>query len=657
MKAHGDLRTDFYYWLRDIKNPKVKKLLQAENRYYDSYFSKADLKLKKDLVEEVKTKIEEDESSPEIAFGDHVYYSKAEKGKNYRKHLRRNLKTGKEELLLDENKRAEGKEFFAVRAKHISPDLKQAAWCLDFDGSGKCEIEIQDLNTMSFHKTGITGVYWGAMNWAPDSKSLFYVLPNDAWRPDSVWLMNEKGEKKKVLGETDELFNLEAGLTTDDQMVLAESASFETSKTYYWDGSEFKELVPTKDKVLITIDHSDLGYIVRSNHKHKNYGIYRFTKPGTPIEQWQEIIAPAANAKLTEMGLLKDTIVYSLLSKGNEEVHTYQVSTKTDHKIDFKDQTYSSSFHVEGSPHAAYIAYSSPLSPPKTYQLQLPAGDLKLIHEKKSPSLKPELYQTELLMVPARDGKQIPIHVVYRKDMRKTAAQPALLYSYGSYGYTIPSAFNETLFSLLDRGFIYINAHIRGSDAQGEDWYDDGKLMNKKNTFNDMVDVSDFLIQKKWTSPELLAIRGGSAGGLLMGATINQKPENFRAVIAEVPFVDTLTTMLDPTIPLTTQEYLQWGNPNEDAAYKYIKSYSPYDNVEKKNYPAIYVQTGVNDQQVSYWEPAKWVQKLREYNVSNHPVIMKCNMGAGHGGASGRYKRYEEMAEKYVFLLKELNVK
>jgi oligopeptidase B len=656
MKTLGDQRTDFYYWLRDIKNPKVKKHLEAENKYYDSYFTKADLKLKSQLVEEVKTKIEEDESSPEIAFADFTYYSKAEKGKNYRKHFRRNLKSGKEEILLDENKRAEGKEFFAVRSKHLSPDLKKIAWCLDFDGSGKCAIEIQDLQTMNFQKAEISGVYWGQMHWAPDSKSLFYTMPNEAWRPDSIWMMNEKGEKKKVLSEADELFNLDSTLTTDETMVLAESASFETSKSYYWDGSEFKELVPSKNKVLASIDHSDLGYVVRSNHKHKNYGIYSFQKPGTPPDQWQEVIAPQSNAKLTEVGLLPNTVVYSLLSKGNEEVHVFNASAKNDLKLQFADQTYSSSFHVDGAPHAIYVNYSSPLSPPKTYQVQLPSGELKQIHEKKSPSLKPELYQTELLMVPARDGKQIPIHVVYRKDKRKATPQPALLYSYGSYGYTIPSAFNETLFSLLDRGFIYINAHIRGSDAQGEDWYDDGKLMNKKNTFNDMVDVSDFLIQNKWTSGDLLAIRGGSAGGLLMGAAINQKPQNFRAVIAEVPFVDVLTTMLDPTIPLTTQEYLQWGNPNEEAAYKYMKSYSPYDNIQRTKYPAIYVQTGVNDQQVAYWEPAKWVQKLREYNESTHPVIMKCNMGAGHGGASGRYKRYEEMAEKYVFLLKELKV-
>jgi len=654
MKTLGDVRVDPYYWIRDIKNPKVKKHLQTENKYYNAYFSKADMKLKKTLVEEVKTKIEEDESSMELIYGNYAYFSKAQKGKDYRQHLRKDLKTGKIDILMDENLRAKGKGFFAVRSKFISPDLTKMAWCLDFDGSGKCEIEIQDMKDLSIRKSGIENVYWGQMTWGSDGQSLFYTLPNAAWRPDSIWMMDAKGEKKKVLSEDNELFNLGVTLSSDESMILAESASFETSKSYYWTGTEFKELFPSREKVLAELDHTSLGYFVRSNHKHTNYGIYHFTKPGTPIHDWKEVIAPQSNAKLTEMGTLNDSLIYSLRSKGNEEIHIFSVPDKKDQKIIFPDQTFSAAFVVDGAPKIAIANYSSPLSPPKNLQIHMQTGALTLLKEKKSPSLNPALYQTELRMVKARDGKEVPIHMVYRKDMRKGQPQPTLLYSYGSYGYTIPSAFSETLFSLLDRGFIYVNAHIRGSDAQGEDWYNDGKMMQKKNTFNDFVDVSDYLIQEKWTSPRLLAIRGGSAGGLLVGAAINQKPENFRAVIAEVPFVDVLTTMLDPTIPLTTQEYLQWGNPNEEKAYQYIKSYSPYDNVRPVAYPSVYVQTGINDQQVSYWEPTKWVQKLRDNTQSSHPILMKCNMGAGHGGASGRYARYEENAEKYVFLIKEL---
>lgn len=655
LKAQSDVRVDPYYWIRDVKNPKVKKLLQNENRHLASYFTKADLALKKKLVEEAKSKIEETETSPEIIYGDFAYFSKTLQGKNYKQHLRRNLKTNQEQVIFDENLRAQGKEFFAVHSKAISPDLSKMAWCLDFDGSGKCEIEIQDLKDLSIQKTGIQGVYWGIMAWDPDSRSLFYALPNAAWRPDSIWRRNEKGETTKVLSEADELFNLEVALSSDKKMIIAESASFETTKSYFWDGTRFQELIPTREKVMVMLDHVDQGFFVRSNHRHKNYGLYQFTAPNTAPEKWSEVIAPADDAKLMDANIIQGQIIYALKSRGNEEVHIRSLTEKKDTKIEFQDQTYDTHFTIEGSPQVALIQYSSPLSPIKTFQVQLPSGQLKPIKEKKSPTLDPTLYQTELRMVKARDGKDIPIHIVYRKDMRKGGPQPALIYSYGSYGYTIPSAFNESLFSLLDRGFIYVNAHIRGSDAQGEGWYDDGKMMNKKNTFNDFVDVSDFLIQEKWTSPKLLAIRGGSAGGLLMGAVMNQKPENFAAVVAEVPFVDVLTTMLDPTIPLTTQEYLQWGNPNEPKAYEYIKSYSPYDNVHKANYPAVYVQTGINDQQVSYWEPAKWVQKLRDNNQSKNPILMKCNMGAGHGGASGRYSRYEEVAEKYVFILKELS--
>jgi oligopeptidase B len=658
LTSHGDQRVDPYYWIRDIKNPKVKKLLQAENRYLKSYFTARDLKLKEDLVAEIKTKIEETETSAALVYGDFSYYSKAIKGQDYRQHFRQNLKTKKEDVLLDENQRAKGREFFAVRAKHLSPDLSKMAWCLDYDGSGKCEIEIQDMTTLSFQKTGIEGVYWGQMTWAPNSQDLFYTLPNSAWRPDSIWIRTPQGETKKVLGESNELFNLEVSLSTDQKVIFADSSSFETSKSFFWDGTSFKELLPVQEKVMLSLDHSDKGFFVRSNHKHKNYGLYQFTEPGTPASEWKEIIAPAPDAKLTESLALNGDIIYSLRSKGNEEIHLFHLDAKKDQKIAFQETTYDTSFAVGGSPQVVVIQYSSPLTPPRTYQADLQTAALKLVHEKKSPSLNPQLYQAELRMVKSRDGKDIPIHLVYRKDLRKPGQpQPALLYSYGSYGYTVPSAFNETLFSLLDRGFVYVNAHIRGSDAQGEGWYEDGKMMNKKNTFNDFIDVSDYLIQEKWTTARQLAIRGASAGGLLMGAVLNQKPENFAAVVAEVPFVDVLTTMLDPTIPLTTQEYLQWGNPNEQAAYLYMKSYSPYDNVKKTNYPAIFVQTGINDQQVAYWEPTKWVQKLRDQNESSHPILMKCNMGAGHGGASGRYSRYEETAEKYVFILKEISLK
>ncbi len=656
MKANGDLRNDPYYWIRDAKNPKVIKHLKAENAYYKSYFSKADLKLQKKLLEEVKTKIEESESSPEIIFGKYAYFSKIEKGQDYRQYLRRDTVSHKEDLLFDENVRAKGKGFFAVRARSMSPDLKKMVWCFDYDGSGKCEVEIQDMQTLVFEKTKIKNIYWGNVVWGKDSRSLFYTLANSAWRPDSIWMLNEKRETSKVFSEDDELYNLNVYLSTDHQFVLAQADSYDQSKTYYWDGIAFQPLVPMENKILATVDHTEAGFFARSNHAHKNYGIYLIPKIGDSSKVWKEIVAPQKNAKLTEMSLLQNTAAYSLLAKGNEEIHLVDINSKKEKPVSFTEATYSTSFFVDGNPSALFVSYSSPISPVKTYRVDLDTAALTLIKEKKSPTLNSSLYVTELKMVKARDGKEIPIHLVYRKDLRKGEAQPALLYSYGSYGSTIPSGFSESLFSLLDLGFIYINAHIRGSDAQGEDWYEDGKMMNKKNTFNDFIDVSDFLIKEKWTTPHLLAIRGGSAGGLLIGAVINQKPENFRAAIAEVPFVDVITTMLDSTLPLTTQEYLQWGNPNEPEAYTYMRSYSPYDNIKKQKYPAVLVQTGLTDQQVSYWEPTKWVLRLRDENTGSSPIILKCNMGAGHGGASGRYKRYEENAEKYVFLIKELGL-
>jgi oligopeptidase B len=654
LKAHGDVRIDNYYWLRDIENPKVKKHLNAESRYYKSYFSAIDRKLKETLVEETKSKIEEDETSAAAIYGQYEYYSRMVKGKNYHRHFRKNIKSKIEELVLDENERAAGKAFFAVRSKIYSPDLNFIAWCFDYEGSGKCELEIQNLKTLSFKKLGITEVHWGDMTWSVDSQSLFYAVPNQAQRPSEIWKTSLQGRTKRVFSEPDEQFDVSSHITDDLKWVMLTSSSYDQTKHYYWDGSEFKEMIKNKPMVQMSLYHSDDSFFVLSNHVHKNYGIYRFDKAGTPFEQWKEVIAPQARSKITSMAAVGNHLVYALRSRGNDEIHHFNINDCKDSVIPFSDVIYAADFVVLGSPLTVHIEYSSPVTPPQVFALDLKSSKLMPIKITKSPTLDAKLYQTELKMVKARDGKDIPIHLVYKKSLRKGKPQPVYLYAYGSYGDTSPSDFSETLFSLLDRGFIYVNAHVRGCDAQGEDWYEDGKLMNKKNTFNDFVDVSDYLIKEKYTEPRLLGIHGLSAGGLLIGAVLNQKPENFGAAIAGVPFVDVLTTMLDPTIPLTTQEYLQWGNPEEPVAYEYMKSYSPYDNVRQVAYPAIYVQTGLSDQQVGYWEPTKWVQKLREYNQSQHPIIMKVNMGAGHSGASGRYARYEEDAEKYVFLIKQL---
>jgi oligopeptidase B len=654
---HGDTRVDPYYWIKDVKNPKVKKLLKEENKYFDAYFTAADKKLIKTLVDETKSKIEETETSAPIVFGDYEYFSKTLKGKNYRQHLRREVGNKTPELIFDENVRAKGKEYFALRGKKISPDLTKIAWCFDYDGSGKCEIEIQDMKTLKFTKLGVKDVYWGNFTWAPDSQSLFYALPNKAWRPDTIWNVSLEGKSKKVLSEPEETFNLNVSSSTDDKHVFATSATFDESQVYWWDGKAFKVVVKVKPKVMVTLDHSDEGFFAQSNHDNRNYGVYSLTSLDQPITKWKEVIAPRKDAKLGGFVPIEGKIIYSIGVAGNQEVHVFDLKSSKDKKIEFKDKVYSSHISADGAPLTAFVHYSSPVTPPQDFILNLKTLDLDLIKERKSPTLKPELYVTELRFVKARDGEKIPIHMVYRKDMRKGSPQPTRLYGYGSYGITVESDFDETLFSLLDRGFIYVNAHVRGSDAQGESWYDNGRMMNKLNTFNDFVDIAKYLIKEEFTSEDLLAIQGGSAGGLLVGATLNQAPGLFRAAIAEVPFVDVLTTMLDPTIPLTTQEYLQWGNPNEKAAYNYIRQYSPYDNVREAKYPAILVQTGINDQQVSYWEPTKWVQKLRENTQSDHPIIMKVNMGAGHGGASGRYNYYQETAEKYVFLIKELQKK
>lgn len=663
MKIHDDLRNDPYYWLRDIKNPKVKAHLKKENLYFNSYFSKKDALLKKKLVAEFKSKIEEDDSTVPTLYLNYFYNYKTVKGRDYGYYYRtENKAKAKPELVLDENKKAAGKKFFAVRSLSHSPDGQKIAWCFDYDGSGKCEVEIQDLKTKKFVKPGIKEVHWGDLAWAPDSKSVFYVIGDKAWRPAEIWRFDfaatkKSAQKKLLLQEKDELFNLGVQLSNDDKFLFAMSDSFESSRVYYWDQGEFKPLLVPKEKALVHITHSDEGFFATSNFEDRNYRVYSFEKPGIALEKMKLVVKPTADAKIVHADVLDGKLLYAMRSMGNDEIHIFDLKSKKDQIIEMEDVIYEADFVLMGHPLQARLHFSSPITPLKTYQIDLQTGAKNLLKANKSPSLDPNKYVRRLVQVQSRDGKSIPIHIVHLKDRDPQAPQPTLLYGYGSYGITDPSGFRETLFSLLDRGVVFVSAHVRGSDAQGEKWYDDGKLMNKQNTFNDFVDVAEFLIKEKYTTSQQLAIRGGSAGGLLVAASMNQKPELFKAVLAEVPFVDVLTTMLDPTIPLTTQEYLQWGNPNEPKAYFYMRTYSPYDNVKKGYIPSTYVITGVSDQQVAYWEPAKWVQKLRENSQSKLPIIMKVNMGAGHGGVSGRYSKYEETAEKYIFIIKELGVK
>ena len=657
---------DYFDWLKGVKNPEVIKVLNDENDYFSSYFTSEDHKLKNELVEEFKTKIEEDSTSMEIIFGQYAYFTRTAKGENYKLYLRKHLESGIEEILLNANERAKDHSYFSVEAQKISPHLKKIAWCFDIEGSGKSHVEIQDLETKTFSKTDIENVPWGKIEWGQDSECLFYTQPNQAWRVDSIWLyksnkISNKSENKnhqRVFFEPNELFNVGLSKTSDSKFVLFSSSSFNHSQYFYYLDQKVLPIYTTTKDVLAHVDHSGKGFVVCSNHCHKNYGLYLLEKVGAELNKAIELVKPSEKAKLSEFFCVQDKIVYCLRNYGIDEVYVLdknELDQNVPTRLVFDEEIYNVYLKVDGLPGQCLIDYSSPIRPNKGYVLDVKTKKLILKKETKAPSLNSNLYKTELRHIPARDGQMVPIHLTYRRDLDLQVPHRVLLYGYGSYSYTVPSNYMATVFSLLDRNFIYVNAHVRGCDANGENWYEAGKMLNKQNTFHDFVDISEYLIREKLTTPSQLAIEGASAGGLLVGATINQKPENFRAAIALVPFVDALTTMLDPTLPLTTQEYLQWGDPNQKNVYDYIKAYSPYDNIRPGiTYPAIFSRTGIHDLQVSYREPLKWIQKLRDLTLNTHPYLLRINMSAGHGGASGRYHRFEETGEKYVFLLKEL---
>ena len=678
----GAERSDEYYWLRDDKRkqPDMLAYLKAENAYADAVM--APLKpVENAIYDEIVARIKQDDSSVPYRERGYWYYSRFETGQDYPIHARVKDAAGTqagelfarvqaqgaidgEELLLDVNALAKGKDYYAVGDYAVTNDNKTLAYADDTNGRRQYTVRFKDIASGKVFPDTITGVSANLV-WADDNKTLFYV-END---PDTLLT---KRVKKHVLGtdpkddpvvyeERDDSFYMGIDRTRDDRYIVIGVSSTVSDELRYAPASApeaFTVLAPRARDVEYAADHFDGRWVIRTNAGGaRNFKLMTAPSDATARTAWKDWIAHRDDVFIEGVELFDGFTAISERSNGLERVRTLKSGDEEYVKAD--EPAYSMGLSVNSEPDTPWLRYSytSLTTPGTTYEVNTTTGERRLL--KREPVLggyDPAQYVTERVWAPARDGTKIPVSLVYRKGFEKNGKAALLQYGYGSYGASMDPGFSVTNISLLDRGMVYAIAHIRGGQEMGRQWYDDGKLLKKKNTFTDFIDVTDHLVKEGYAAKDRVAAFGGSAGGLLMGAVANMAPGSYRVILSQVPFVDVVTTMLDPSIPLTTNEYDEWGNPEQKTYYDYMLSYSPYDNLSKQDYPAMFIGTGLWDSQVQYFEPAKYVARLRDLDTGTQPVVFRTNMEAGHGGKSGRFRRYRESAEMYAFMLDQLGV-
>ncbi len=654
-KIHGDTRTDNYFWLRDRSDPDVTAYLEAENSY-TSEIMKPTEELQKQLYAELLGRVKEDDSSVPVKYGDWLYYTRTEKGKAYAIYCRKfRSAEAPEEIYLNANVLAEGHSYFRIGNITQSPDANLLAYSTDVEGDEAYTIRVKDLRTGALLPDEIHNTYY-TLEWAKDNRTFFYTMLDEVKRPHRVY-RHELGVASDTLvyQEDDPLFELDLGRPLSREYIFLNIDSPLTSEVRYirsdQPSAEFAPILPREHGVEYDVDHQGEWFYIRTNQGAQNFRLLR-----TPIAETEltEVIAGRADCTIESMDAFRDYLVISERTRGLETIRiAHADSLDVLNTVEFPEPVYTVglSGNAEYDTNIVRFAYSSLVTPASIIDYNMETGERQLRKQYEVLGYEPSLYQSERLFAQASDGVDVPISLVYRKGLERNGSNPMLLYGYGSYGAPTDPGFGSDRLSLLGRGYIYAIAHIRGGGDMGKFWHDDGKLLTKRNTFLDFIACAEHLIAQNYTAPGRLAIFGGSAGGLLVGAAVNMRPDLFHAAIAKVPFVDAVNTMLDPTIPLTIGEYEEWGNPEEEEFYRYILSYSPYDNVEPKRYPAMLVKAGLNDPRVAYWEPAKWVAKLRAMKTDNNVLLLKTNMGAGHFGPSGRYEGIKETAFEYAFLL------
>ena len=666
---HGEVITDDYRWLQKKDQPEVIAYLNAENAYTEAMTAGIQ-PLADKLYTEIKGRIKEADLSVPKRRGNYYYYSRTETGKQYpllcRRHADAKMaydEQAREEILLDQNEMAKAHKFFSLGDSSVSPDEQLLAFVTDTVGYRQYQLQIKDLKSGQLLADTVPRVT--SMAWAADNKTLFFVQEDATTkRSDRLFRMELGKAPVEVKYEADEQFSLTVGTSHDKKFIVLNSEATDTSETLLLAADQpaaaFKSVLGREKGHRYSVEHRNGELFIVTNKDAKNFRVVRAPLVTPDSKHWQEVVKHDPEALVLSADVFKDFMVVVEKSQALNRARIYDFNSKQWKTVKFDDPVYlaTGAGTPEFSATKFRMFYQSPVTPPTTIDVDMATGQLQVL--KRTEVLggyDPSLYETRRLWMSARDGVKVPLWVVYKKGIKLDGSAPLLLYSYGSYGISTEAGFSSNRLSLLDRGVIYAQAHIRGGRDMGERWHEDGMLMKKKNTFYDFIDSADYLIKQKWTSPDKLIIQGGSAGGLLMGAVVNMRPDLFHAVHAAVPFVDVMNTMMDASLPLTTGEYLEWGNPNEKAAYDYMRSYSPYDNISRKAYPAMLVTTGLNDSQVMYWEPAKYVAKLRDYKTDKNPLLLKTNMAAGHGGASGRFDAIREGAFNMAWMFSQWGIK
>lgn len=657
LEKHGDKREDPYFWLKERENPEVISYLKAENAYMAATMKPVEA-LKEDLYKEMRSRIKEDDSSVPFKRGDFFYYSRFETGKEYPIYARKKGDlTATEEILLDVNELAKGHEYFSVPFPNVSPDHKKLVYAADSQGRRFYDLIVWDIGAKKILDK-IPAVT-GDTEWANDNKTFFYVKQHpETLRSQWVYRHVIGAPKDELIfEEKDETFNLGLGKSRNDDYLFIVSGATLSNEWRFLDANKpdgkFAVFLPREKEHEYGIEDGGDGFYVLSNWKAKNFRLLKAPRRAAKKEEWVEVIPHRADVLLSGVDFFKSWYAVSERSGGLSRLRVVDRANKTSKDIAFPDPTYV----VGGGRNEEYDSgtfryeYESMNRPDSTYDYNVASGKSELVKMKETPNLDPSQYISERQWAKARDGTLVPISILYKKGFKKDGTAPLFQYAYGSYGFSMEPWFSTKVFSLVDRGFVYAIAHIRGGSEMGRAWYEGGKLLEKKNTFTDFIDSTEYLVKEGYADPKRVYAEGGSAGGLLIGAVANMRPDLYRAMHAAVPFVDVLTTMLDDSIPLTTGEYDEWGNPNDPKFYEYMKSYSPYDNVGALKYPHLLVTTGLHDSQVQYWEPAKWVAKLRKQKVGDSLLLMRTEMEAGHGGASGRFEALKETAEEYAFFL------
>ncbi len=659
--VHGDTRVDNYYWLREREDPEVIRYLEAENEYTKAMLEHTE-PLQEKLYDEIIGRIKQtDESVPYLDNG-YYYYTRYEEGGEFPIYCRKKGNPdGEEEILLNVNEMAEGYSFYHVSGLNVSPDNKLLAFGVDSVGRRKYSLAFKDLETGEFLPDNITETD-GYVAWAGDSRTIYYTTQNDiTLRSEKVYrhlLGNEPDDRDLVYYEEDETFRVGVFTTKSREYIMIISSSTLSDEYRFARTGDpagiFNLFYPREKDMKYRVDHHGEKFYVLTNWEATNFRLMETSTSLTSKDNWVELIPHRDDVLLSDIEIFNDHLVISERKNGLRQLYVYEWDNKTGHYLDFPEEVYTAGISVNADFDSDIfrLSYTSLTVPNSVFDYNMKSREMTLLKQDEVlGDFKPDNYQARRVYATAPDGTKVPVSLVHRKGIKKDGSNPLLLYGYGSYGYSMDPRFSSVRLSLLDRGFIYAIAHVRGGQEMGRNWYEDGKLLNKMNTFTDFNACARFLIDQNYTSPRKLFAQGGSAGGLLIGAAINMNPELYRGVVAAVPFVDVVTTMLDDSIPLTTGEYDEWGNPNDTVYYEYMLSYSPYDQVKRQDYPAILITTGLHDSQVQYWEPAKWAARLRDYKTDQNVLLLKTNMDAGHGGAAGRYKRYREIAMEFAFLI------